>query len=182
MAPLAPRCPQPSGMSLSLLSGGVTSERPGAVKGAPLLGAAKRTLDGEDRSARLMRERKARRTTSERWSQKMAPSAAATDRPGTASTPRSRGQSTFEGSTVPLWSDHGRCWASSRKDSTRNQSFGLSTDLEQPRREACRRNLHVHRRAIGVNLTRLRLRPTRCIPGTLRIVDNPWSGAGRARN
>jgi hypothetical protein len=26
------------------------SERPGAVKGAPLLGAAQRTLDGEDRS------------------------------------------------------------------------------------------------------------------------------------
>jgi hypothetical protein len=28
----------------------VLSERPGAVKGAPLLGAAMRTLDGEDRS------------------------------------------------------------------------------------------------------------------------------------
>ena len=29
---------------------GCCSERPGAVKGAPLLGAAKRTLDGEHRS------------------------------------------------------------------------------------------------------------------------------------
>src|ERR1700681_1954031 len=29
------------------------SERPGAVKGAPLLGAAKRTLDGEDRSVTI---------------------------------------------------------------------------------------------------------------------------------
>jgi hypothetical protein len=34
------------------------SERPGAVKGAPLLDAAKRTLDGEDRSARLGRREK----------------------------------------------------------------------------------------------------------------------------
>ena len=40
LAPLAPRCPQSSGMSLSLLPGDVVSERPGAVKGAPLLGAA----------------------------------------------------------------------------------------------------------------------------------------------
>ena len=30
-----------------------SSERPGAVKGAPLLGAAKRTLDGENRSERM---------------------------------------------------------------------------------------------------------------------------------
>jgi len=29
---------------------GTPSERPGAVKGAPAFGAAKRTLDGEDRS------------------------------------------------------------------------------------------------------------------------------------
>jgi hypothetical protein len=55
------------------------SERPGAVKGAPLLGAAKRTLDREDRSARLEQERKAQRRTSERWSQKMAPLPGATD-------------------------------------------------------------------------------------------------------
>jgi len=32
------------------------SERPAAVKGAPFLGAAKRTLDGEDRSATISRE------------------------------------------------------------------------------------------------------------------------------
>ena len=41
------------------------SERPAAVKGAPLLGAAKRTLDGEDRSGMLSEERKAWRKTSE---------------------------------------------------------------------------------------------------------------------
>ena len=35
-------------------------ERPGAVKGAPLLGAAKRTLDGEDRSKRIELEGKDR--------------------------------------------------------------------------------------------------------------------------
>ena len=35
------------------------SERPGAVKGAPLLGAAKRTLDGEDRSEKITEEGKA---------------------------------------------------------------------------------------------------------------------------
>src|SRR2546428_13845986 len=57
-----------------------SSERPGAVKGAPLLGAAKRTLDGEDRSARLEGERKARRRTNERWGKKMAPSLGATDK------------------------------------------------------------------------------------------------------
>ena len=35
------------------------SERRGAVKGAPLLGAAKRTLDGEDRSEKITEEGKA---------------------------------------------------------------------------------------------------------------------------
>src|SRR5207302_10054675 len=50
-----------------------SAERPGAVKGAPLLGAAKRTLDGEDRSARLEGERKARRRTNERWGKKKWP-------------------------------------------------------------------------------------------------------------
>jgi len=35
----------------------VCAERPAAVKGAPLFGAAKRTLDGgEDRSARIPQE------------------------------------------------------------------------------------------------------------------------------
>jgi hypothetical protein len=32
------------------------AERPAAVKGAPLFGAAKRTLEGEDRSARIPQE------------------------------------------------------------------------------------------------------------------------------
>jgi hypothetical protein len=49
-----------SELSLSLLSGGGgCSERPGAVKGAPVLGAAKRTLDGEDRSKMIVEEGKA---------------------------------------------------------------------------------------------------------------------------
>jgi hypothetical protein len=37
----------------------VLSERPGAVKGAPLLGAAMRTLDGEDRSNMIKEKGKA---------------------------------------------------------------------------------------------------------------------------
>jgi hypothetical protein len=41
---------------LSLLIGGLAAERPGAVKGAPLLGAAMRTLDGEDRSEKTAEE------------------------------------------------------------------------------------------------------------------------------
>jgi hypothetical protein len=43
----------------------VLSERPGAVKGAPLLGAAQRTLDGEDRSAMIAEEGKAGRNIGE---------------------------------------------------------------------------------------------------------------------
>jgi len=49
------------------------SERPGAVKGAPLLGAAKRTLDGEDRSEMIAREGKAERMVGERWSAILVP-------------------------------------------------------------------------------------------------------------
>jgi hypothetical protein len=45
------------------LGGGLCSERPAAVKGAPLLGAAKRTLDGEDRAATISQEGKARAGT-----------------------------------------------------------------------------------------------------------------------
>src|SRR5580658_3082940 len=43
-----------------LVLGGLVLERPGAVKGAPLFGAAKRTLDGEDRSKRIESEGKDR--------------------------------------------------------------------------------------------------------------------------
>jgi hypothetical protein len=39
------------------------SERPGAVKGVPVLGAAQRTLDGEDRSETIVAEGKATRFT-----------------------------------------------------------------------------------------------------------------------
>jgi len=38
------------------------SERPGAVKGAPI-GAAERTVDGEERSERIEEEGKERRTS-----------------------------------------------------------------------------------------------------------------------
>jgi hypothetical protein len=48
-------------------------ERPGAVKGAPLLGAAKRTLDGEDRSGTMRKERKARRSIGEMCGQRSGP-------------------------------------------------------------------------------------------------------------
>jgi hypothetical protein len=48
-------------------------ERPGAVKGAPLLGAAKRTLDGEDRSGTMRKERKARRSIGETCGQRSGP-------------------------------------------------------------------------------------------------------------
>src|SRR5260370_11386661 len=54
-------------------------ERPGAVKGAPLLGAAKRTLDGEDRSEMIAEEGKAGRTIGERWSAILVPSPAASN-------------------------------------------------------------------------------------------------------
>jgi hypothetical protein len=55
-------------------------ERPGAVKGAPLLGAANRTLDGEDRSEMVSEEGKAGRKIGERWSAILIPSPAASNR------------------------------------------------------------------------------------------------------
>ena len=66
-------------MSLSLLSRKVLSERPGAVKGAPLLGAAQRTLDGEDRSEMIAEEGKAGRKVGETWAAKMVPSPTASN-------------------------------------------------------------------------------------------------------
>src|SRR5712692_5075325 len=65
------------------------SERPGAVKGAPLLGAAKRTLDGEDHSEMIAEEGKAGRKVGEKWSAKMVPSPAASNT-WFGSTPRQR--------------------------------------------------------------------------------------------
>jgi hypothetical protein len=67
-------------MSLSLLSRRCCSERPGAVKGAPLLGAAERTLDGEDRSEMIAEEGKAGRNIGETWAAKMVPSPTASNR------------------------------------------------------------------------------------------------------
>ena len=61
------------------------SERPGAVKGAPLLGASKRTLDGEDRSEMIAEQGKAGRTCSERWSAILVPSPAASNTTGVPS-------------------------------------------------------------------------------------------------
>ena len=56
-----------------------SSERPGAVKGAPLLGAAQRTLDGEDRS-KMIKERKRRgEKLTKSAGAKVAPSLGATD-------------------------------------------------------------------------------------------------------
>src|ERR1035437_8511555 len=57
-------------------------ERPGAVKGAPLLGAAKRTLDGEDRSEMITEEGKAGRKIGERWSAILVSSPAASNTSG----------------------------------------------------------------------------------------------------
>src|ERR1035441_3301048 len=54
-------------------------ERPGAVKGAPLLGAAERTLDSEDRSEMIAEEGKAGRKLGERWSAILVPSPAASN-------------------------------------------------------------------------------------------------------
>ena len=42
----------------SSLKRSARSQRPGAVKGAPFLGAAERTLDGEDRCDRIEQEEK----------------------------------------------------------------------------------------------------------------------------
>ena len=67
-------------MSLSLLSGWCSSERPGAVKGAPMLGAAKRNLDSEDRSGTMGQEGKASERPVKDGSAKMAPSRAALNR------------------------------------------------------------------------------------------------------
>jgi hypothetical protein len=52
---------------------------PQGVKGAPLLGAAKRTLAGEDRSKMITEEGKAGRTFSEEWSAIWAPSPTASN-------------------------------------------------------------------------------------------------------
>src|ERR1017187_4616313 len=53
---------------------------PQAVKGAPLLGAAQRTLDGEDRSEMITEEGKAGRKIGERWSAILVSSPAASNK------------------------------------------------------------------------------------------------------
>src|SRR5487761_2156911 len=61
------------------LDGRLVPERPGAVKGAPLLGAAKRPLYGEDRSATIQKEGKAPCSGRVTGPSKVAPSLAATN-------------------------------------------------------------------------------------------------------
>jgi hypothetical protein len=79
MAPEWSHGPSAYLMSLSLVAGRACSERPRAVKGAPLLGAAKRTLDGEDRSKMIeKRERRGEHLT-KGGGAIMAPSPGATD-------------------------------------------------------------------------------------------------------
>ena len=57
----------------------VVRNGPEPVKGAPLLGAAKRTLDGEARSEMIAEEGKAGRKIGEKWSAILVPSAAASN-------------------------------------------------------------------------------------------------------
>jgi len=57
-----------------------SSERPGAVKGAPLLGAAQRTLDGEDRSKVIEERKRLGEKLTKGAGAKVAPSLGATDR------------------------------------------------------------------------------------------------------
>jgi hypothetical protein len=60
----------------------VVRNGPEPVKGAPLLSAAKRTLDGEDRSEMIAEEGKAGRKIGERWSAILVPSPAASNNIG----------------------------------------------------------------------------------------------------
>jgi hypothetical protein len=57
----------------------VVQNGPEPSKGAPLLGAAKRTFDGEDRSEMIAEEGKAGRKIGEKWSAILVPSAAASN-------------------------------------------------------------------------------------------------------
>ena len=74
MAAMAVSGDQPFNRSLSLLTGGLVQNGPESVKGAPLLGAAKRTLDGEDRSGKIKGEGKVPALDAQSGSQKVAPS------------------------------------------------------------------------------------------------------------
>jgi hypothetical protein len=56
-------------------------ERPGAVKGAPLLGAAKRTLDGEDRSKTIEKRERRGEQLMKDGAAILAPSLTATNNP-----------------------------------------------------------------------------------------------------
>src|SRR6266849_2268735 len=74
LAAMAATGPQRFTGSLSLLTGGLVQNGPESVKGAPLLGAAKRTLDGEDRSEIIKSEGKAPARVPQSGSRKVAPS------------------------------------------------------------------------------------------------------------
>jgi hypothetical protein len=74
LAAMAVAGPQAFHLEPFPLDGKALSERLGAVKGAPLLGAAKRTLAGEDRSGIIKKEGKAPAGTGRSGSQKVDPS------------------------------------------------------------------------------------------------------------
>jgi hypothetical protein len=74
LAAMAVTGPQAFNWSLSLLTGGLVQNGPESVKGAPLLGAAKRTFDGEDRSEIIRWEGKAHAREPQSGSRKVAPS------------------------------------------------------------------------------------------------------------
>ena len=74
LAAMAVAGPQAFHLEPFPLDGKAFSERLGTVKGAPLLGAAKRTLAGEDRSGIIKKEGKGPAGTGRSGSQKVAPS------------------------------------------------------------------------------------------------------------
>jgi hypothetical protein len=74
LAAMAATGPQPFTWSLSLLTGGLVQNGPESVKGAPLLGAATRTLDGEDRSEIIRQKGKAPARVPQGGSRKVVPS------------------------------------------------------------------------------------------------------------
>jgi hypothetical protein len=88
---------------------------PQAVKGAPLLGAAQRTLDGEDRSEMIAEEGKAGRKIGETWSAILVPSPAASNKFPT--TP-------FGARDAPSFRDGRRCDAEALSFGWRTLSFG----------------------------------------------------------
>ena len=74
LAAVAVTGPQPFNWSLSHSAGGLVQNGPESVKSASMLGAAKRTLDGEDRSEIIRYEGKSLAREPQSGSRKVAPS------------------------------------------------------------------------------------------------------------